>query len=48
MKKKKSIPKTRSHRELFTHDTPYGHKIQQDNTKTIPRKKKYNDDLSNK
>jgi len=33
--------KTRSHRELFVHDTPYGHKVQKDKTKVIPRKQKH-------
>ncbi len=41
-------PKTRSHLQLFKHDTPYGHKVQKDRTKTIPRKQKHKDDLSNK
>lgn len=41
MKKKITRPLTRSHRELFTHDTPYGHKVQKDKTKIIPRKEKY-------
>jgi len=25
---------------MFTHDTPYGHKVQKDKTKVIPRKQK--------
>lgn len=37
-------PKTRSHRELFVHDTPFGHKVQKDKTKIIPRKEKYKDE----
>jgi len=41
MSKKIKIPKTRSHLELFTHDTPYGHKVQKDKTKQIPRKEKH-------
>ncbi len=32
--------KTRAHKELFGHDTPYGHKVQKDKTKIIPRKQK--------
>ena len=35
---------TRSHLELFTHDSPYGHKVQKDKTKTIPRKEKHKDE----
>jgi len=34
---------TRSHLQLFTHDTPFGHKVQKDKTKEIPRKDKYKD-----
>ena len=41
MKKKNTTPKTRFHRELFVHDTPYGHKVQKDKTKIIPRKQKH-------
>ena len=33
--------KPRFHKQLFTKDSPYGHKIQRDKTKTIPRKAKY-------
>jgi len=33
--------KTRAHKELFGHDSPYGHKVQKDKTKTIPRKSKH-------
>ena len=40
--------RTRAHRELFTHDSPYGHKVQKDKTKTIPRKQKHKPDLSDK
>lgn len=39
-------PKTRFHRELFVHDTPYGHKVQKDKTKTIPRKSKHKDQVN--
>ena len=46
--KKSKTPKTRSHRVLFTKDSPYGHKVQKDKTKTIPRKQKLNDDISDK
>jgi|TARA_B100001094_G_scaffold327696_1_gene386461 hypothetical protein len=45
MKKKKSAPKSRAHRELFTHDTPYGHKVQKDKSKVIPRKEKNKKDI---
>ena len=38
---------TRSHLQLFTHDTPFGHKVQQDKTKVIPRKEKYKDQEKN-
>lgn len=50
MKKPRSIqkPKTRYAKELFTRDTPYGHKVQRDRTKTLPRKQKYKEDLSDK
>jgi hypothetical protein len=41
MSKKIKIPKTRSHLELFTHDTPYGHKVQKDKTKERPRKENH-------
>ena len=43
MSKKVKTPTTMSHLELFTHDTPYGHKVQKDKTKIIPRKEKYKD-----
>ena len=43
MKKEIKKIKTRSHRELFTHDSPYGHKVQKDKTKVIPRKQKHKD-----
>jgi len=43
MSKKVKTPTTRSHLELFTHDTPYGHKVQKDKTKIIPRKEKFKD-----
>lgn len=45
MSKDNKKPKTRFHRELFTHDTPYGHKVQKDKTKIIPRKEKHKKDL---
>ena len=50
MKKPRSIqrPKTRHAKELFTRDTPYGHKVQRDRTKTLPRKQKYKEDLSDR
>ena len=38
-------PKVRYVKELFTRDTPYGHKVQRDRTKTLPRKQKYKEDL---
>tara|TARA_B110000503_G_C6882990_1_gene303538 strand:- start:284 stop:448 length:165 start_codon:yes stop_codon:yes gene_type:complete len=38
-------PKPRYAKELFTHDTPYGHKVQRDRTKTTPRKEKFQKDL---
>jgi len=41
MSKKTDRPKTRSHLQLFTHDSPFGHKVQKDKTKQIPRKEKY-------
>ena len=41
MKKKNTTPKTRFHRDLFVQDTPYGHKVQKDKTKIIPRKQKH-------
>ena len=41
MSKKTDKPKTRSHLQLFTHDSPFGHKVQKDKTKLIPRKEKY-------
>ncbi len=41
MSKKINRPKTRSHLQMFTHDSPYGHKVQKDKTKVIPRKEKY-------
>jgi len=44
MSKKINTPTTRSHLKLFTHDTPYGHKVQKDKTKIIPRKEKYKDE----
>jgi hypothetical protein len=28
---------------MFTHDSPFGHKVQKDKTKIIPRKEKYKD-----
>ena len=46
--KKDNTPKTRFHKMLFTNDSPYGHKIQKDKTKTIPRKQKHKRDLSDK
>jgi hypothetical protein len=50
MKKQRTIqkPKPRYAKELFSRDTPYGHKVQRDRTKTIPRKQKYKEDLSGK
>ena len=45
MSKDNKKPKTRFHRELFIHDTPYGHKVQKDKTKIIPRKEKHKKDL---
>jgi hypothetical protein len=33
--------KTRYHKQLFTNDSLYGHKIQRDKTKQNPRKYKY-------
>jgi|TARA_B110000263_G_scaffold217678_1_gene203885 hypothetical protein len=33
--------KTRYHKQLFTNDSPYGHKIQRDKTKELLRKRKY-------
>lgn len=50
MKKKRTIqkPKPRFAKELFTRDTPYGHKVQRDRSKTIPRKQKYKEDLYDK
>lgn len=33
--------KTRYHKKLFVKDSPYGHKIQKDKSKGIPRKAKY-------
>ena len=33
-------PKTRYHKILFNRDTPFGHKVQKDNKKLIPRKQK--------
>ncbi len=41
MSRKTDKPKTRSHLRLFTHDSPFGHKVQKDKTKVIPRKEKY-------
>ena len=41
MSKKISKPKTRSHLQMFVHDSPFGHKVQKDKTKVIPRKGKY-------
>jgi hypothetical protein len=41
-------PKVRYAKELFTRDTPYGHKVQRDRTKTLPRKQKYKEDLSDR
>ena len=41
-------PKVRYAKELFTRDTPYGHKVQRDRTKTIYRKAKYKPDLSDR
>ena len=41
MSRKTDKPKTRSHLQMFTHDSPYGHKVQKDITKVIPRKEKY-------
>jgi hypothetical protein len=46
--KKDNTPKTRYHKLLFTNDSPYGHKVQKDKTKTIPRKQKHKGDLSSK
>jgi len=34
-------PKPRTHKILFTHDSPFGHKVQKDRGKEIPRKQKY-------
>lgn len=47
MKKPRSIqkPKPRYAKEMFTHDTPYGHKVQKDKTKVIPRKAKNKKDI---
>jgi len=39
--RKPQAPKPRYHKLLFTHDSPYGHKVQQDQGKKIPRKQKY-------
>ena len=36
----KKTPKSRFHKQLFTKDSPYGHKVQKDKTKIIPRKQK--------
>jgi hypothetical protein len=44
MSKKTDKPKTRSHLQLFTYDSPFGHKVQKDKTKIIPRKEKYKDE----
>ena len=33
--------KTRYHKQLFTNDSPYGHRIHKDRTKQNPRKDKY-------
>jgi hypothetical protein len=41
-------PKVRHAKELFARDTPYGHKVQRDRTKTLPRKQKYKEDLSDR
>ena len=41
-------PKVRYAKELFTRDTPYGHKVQRDRTKTIYRKAKYKPNLSDR
>jgi|TARA_B100001094_G_C18035529_1_gene722304 hypothetical protein len=37
--------KTRTHKVLFDHDKPYGHKVEPNKKKQIPRKKKYNQKL---
>tara|TARA_R110001592_G_scaffold122350_2_gene328992 strand:- start:770 stop:991 length:222 start_codon:yes stop_codon:yes gene_type:complete len=34
------------HKELFGSETPYGHKVQTDRTKQIPRDEKYPSDYS--
>ncbi len=47
-KRRNKTLRTRAHRELFTHDSPYGHKVQQDKTKIIPRKEKHKSNLSDK
>ena len=44
-KRRNKTLRTRAHRELFTHDSPYGHKIQKDKSKTIPRKQKHKPNL---
>jgi len=38
-------PQPRYAKELFTHDTPYGHKVQRDRSKIIPRRDKFQKDL---
>jgi hypothetical protein len=42
-KPKGYTPKTRYHKVLFDKDAPFGHKVQKDRTKTLPRKEKYPD-----
>tara|TARA_R110001592_G_scaffold1805_6_gene10797 strand:+ start:27942 stop:28094 length:153 start_codon:yes stop_codon:yes gene_type:complete len=44
---KKEIPKTRFHRVLFDTETAYGHRVEKDKTKVIPRKEKYKDQEKN-
>ena len=39
--KKVTFRETRYHKILFDLDKPFGHKVQRDRTKTIPRKHKY-------
>jgi hypothetical protein len=38
--------RSRNFKELFDNDTPYGHKVQRDRTKQIPREEKYAFDFS--
>ena len=37
----KNRVKTRFHKQLFEHDSPYGHRVHKDKTKRNPRKDKY-------